>query len=239
METYNISEESPVTMYINGEKFVTLMCTPENLKELAVGHMINSGTVKALNDFLTIGACEDMKEIYIQAQNVNMDGNQLKIILGTGCGSGQDIKDKLDILPKVESDYNISLGLIRKAFIRMYKEAVKYHEHGGIHASSLLSNGVFITREDVARHNSHDKVTGYGVLNDVDFKKSVLITTGRISADMVYKAVNTEIPIICSRSNPTTLAVDIAEKCNITIVGRVMSKDMRVFTHKYRIVEEC
>jgi len=236
MNALNLSEEHPITIYVNGTNFVTLMCTPENLKDLAAGHLINSGIVKSMKDILIIMACDQEREIYINAPNANLNGNQLKQIITTGCSSGADISEKLKELPKIHSDHKVSIDEIKLSFKRMIKESKKYIEHGGIHSSSLVNGDFFITMEDVARHNSHDKVTGYAAMRDINFTKSMIITTGRISADMVYKAVNSNIPIICSLSNPTTLAVEIAQKCNITVVGRAMRPNMTVFTHNERVV---
>ena len=235
MNTLNLSEEYPITIYVNGTNFVTLMCTPEDLKDLAAGHLVNSGVVKSMKDILIIMACDDEREIYINAPNANLNGNKLKQIIVTGCSGGTDISEKLKDLPKIHSDHKVSIDEIKLSFKRMIMESKKYMEHGGIHSSALISGDFFVTREDVARHNSQDKVTGYALIRDIDLTKSMIITTGRISADMVYKAVNSNVPIICSLSNPTTLAVDIADKCNITVVGRAMRPNMTVYTNSQRV----
>ncbi len=231
----NLSEESPITIYLNGENIVTLMCTPENLKELAVGHLINSGIVKSMRDILIIRACDQEREIYINAQNVNLNGNQLRQIISTGCIGGADISEKIKNLPQIHSDHKVTIDEIKLSFKRMMRESKKYIEHGGIHSSALISGDFFVTMEDVARHNSHDKVIGFASIRSVDFINSMVISTGRISADMVYKAVNANVPIICSLSSPTTLAVEIAERCNVTVVGRAMKPNVGVYTHKERV----
>lgn len=235
MNTCILSEEAPVTLYVNGENLVTLMCTPEKIKELAAGYLLNSGIVKSMDDIHLIRACDkDEREISIQATGVDLAGNRLKQMVTTGCGGGQ-IGDRLKELPVIQSTHHVSVDQVRLSFKRMMKESIKYQEHGGIHASALVSDGFFVTLEDVARHNSHDKVTGYAAMRGVDFTKSMIITTGRISADMVYKAVNTQVPIICSLSIPTTLAVEIAAHCGITVIGRAMRPSFNIFTHPERI----
>ncbi|MDY0236458.1 MAG: formate dehydrogenase accessory sulfurtransferase FdhD [Gudongella sp.] len=236
LKLYDLSEEYPVTMYINGSKLLTLMCTPSDLKELAIGHLINTGIIKDFNDIQTVGACEDLRKVFIMAENVKEDKSMLKEMFSTGCGSGHDISDKLDTMPVVESYLRINLKRVQEAFTKMYKDAFRYQQHGGIHASAIVYNSEVVTKEDVARHNSHDKVTGYGAIRGWDLNKCVIITTGRISADMVCKAVNSRVPIICSRSNPTTLAVELANRCGITLIGRAMSKEITIFTHRERVV---
>lgn len=235
MKPITLSEEAPVTIYVNGQNVATLMCTPEKIKELAAGYLLNSGIVKNMDDIYLIHACDkDEREISIQAAGVDLEGNKLKQMVTSGCGGGH-IGDRLKELPVVQSTHHVNADEVRLSFKRMIKESSKYQEHGGIHASALVSDGFFITLEDVARHNSHDKVTGYAAIRGIDFTKSMIITTGRISADMVYKAVNTQVPIICSLSIPTTLAVEIAEHCGITVIGRAMRPAFQVFTHPERI----
>lgn len=236
MNVLNLSEEHPITIYVNGINYATLMCTPESLKDLAVGHIINSGIVKSMKDILIVMACDDEREIYITAQNINLEGNQLKQMIVTGCSHGADISEKLKELPKIHSDYKVSLDEIKFNFKRMIKGSKKYKKHGAIHSSALVGNEFFVVKEDVARHNSHDKVVGYALIRDIDITRSMIITTGRISADMVYKAVNSNVPILCSLSNPTTLAVEMADRCNITIVGRAITPKVTVYTHNERVV---
>lgn len=237
MDTLNIPEEKPITLYVNGTNFVTLMCTPENLKDLAAGHLVNSGIVKNMKEILIIMACDEEREIYINAPSANLNGNKLKQIIATGCsgGGGADFSEKLKELTPIHSDYKVSLDEVKLNFKRMISESKKYIEHGGIHSSALISDDFFVTREDVGRHNSHDKVTGCALIRDIDISKSMIITTGRISADMVYKAVNSKVPIICSISSPTSLAVEIADKCNVTVVGRAMRPNITVYTHPERV----
>lgn len=235
MKACLLSEEVPVTIFVNGKNLTTLMCTPEKLKELAAGHLLNSGFVKSMDDIHLIRACDtDEREIHIQAAGVDLEGHRLKQMVTSGCGGGH-LHDRLKELPLIHSSHYVHADEVRLCFKRMIKESAKYQEHGGIHASALVSDGFFITLEDVARHNSHDKVTGYAAFRGVDFTKSMIITTGRISADMVYKAVNTQVPIIGSLSIPTTLAVEIAEHCGVTVIGRAMRPAFQVFTHPERI----
>lgn len=235
MCSFNLPEEHPITIYVNGTNFVTLMCTPENLKDLAAGHLINSGIVKSMKDIMIIMACDEEREIYVNAPNADLSGNELKQVVMTGCGSGANISEKLDKLPKIYSDHKVSADEIKLSFKRMIKESEKYKEHGALHSSALINGDFFVTKEDVGRHNSHDKVVGYAAIRDIDLTKSMVITTGRISADMVYKAVSSKVPIICSLSNPTKLAVQIGQKCGITIVGRCMKPNMNIYTHEQRI----
>lgn len=235
MIEFNLPEESPVTIYVNDENVATFMCTPEHLKELAVGYLITSGIIQSMKDILILRACDEEQEIYVNAPNATLNGNKLKQMITSGCGSGMNTIEKLNELPKVDSEHTVRLDEIQTNCKKMIQKADKYKEHGAIHSSALISENFFVAMEDIGRHNAQDKVTGYAAMRDVDFSKSMIITTGRISTDMVYKAVNSNIPIICSLSNTTTLAVEMANQCNITIVCRILRPSMAILTNKERI----
>ena len=235
VKDFNLSDEVPVSIFVNGECMATLMCTPEDLQDLALGHLLNAGLISGKTDITGCSVCKAEKEVYVSLNKVVEKGTRFSDVITTACGQGTDYLEVLDEMAPLDSDHEVTTFEIRQSFVRMIKESKKYIRHGGVHSSALVTRSTFITREDVARHNSHDKVTGRGLLENVDFKESMIITTGRISADMVFKARNAGVPIICSLSNPTLLAVQIAERFGITVIGRSMGKDMTVYTRDERI----
>ena len=100
-----LSEEFPVTINLNGEKLVTLMCTPTDLRELAIGHLINTGVVNSFSDIMTVAACEDLRQIYVMAENVTDRRYTLGDIYGTGCGSALDFPEEISQLAIGECDH--------------------------------------------------------------------------------------------------------------------------------------
>ncbi|WP_422486669.1 formate dehydrogenase accessory sulfurtransferase FdhD [Gudongella sp. DL1XJH-153] len=236
INSIELSEEFPVTINLNGSKLITLMCTPSDLRELAIGHLINTGVVKSFSDIMTVAACEDLRQIYVIAENVSDKRFSLKDVFGTGCGSICDIPEEFSELAVNISDVLVSFKRIRDAFSIMYQDSERYRRHGGIHASAIIYDKQVVTMEDVARHNTHDKVIGFATYKGWDIGKTTIITTGRISADMVFKSARAGVPVICSRSNPTSLAVELALKLGITLVGRAVSRNATVYTHKERVL---
>ena len=234
---FNLSEEAPVELIINGEKYLTFMCTPINLNELAAGHLYSSGLIDNVKDINSLAACDDIKKISVNmARTIDEGVFQLNNVLASSCGSGSQYNERFFQRPKNESSYEILLSKLKELAIEMFSNAELYKKHGGIHCAALSDgNKILALREDVGRHNAVDKVIGKGVFLEVDFNNSIIITTGRISTDMILKAVNTGIPIVVSRSIPTTMAYEIAERLGITIVGRIVSKEPVIYTHEKRI----
>jgi FdhD protein len=140
----------------------------------------------------------------------------------------------------------------------MFSRADMYRETGGMHCAALAvdlacrpasgpaasvqaedapeGSSYFVVREDVGRHNAVDKVLGRAFMDGVDFSASCILTSGRIAADMILKAVAAKVPVVVSRSIPTTTAFEIAEKANITVVGRIGSDQPIVYCGSVRIL---
>lgn len=234
----NICEETPVELLINKEKRLTFMCTPINLNELAAGHLYSSGIIHNIDEIYSLAACDDMKMILINtAKTIDISGLDLNNVLSSSCGSGSTFNEDFFNKSKNESSYKTSLSKIKELAIEMFENAKLYKKHGGVHCAALSDgNEILALREDVGRHNAVDKVIGKGLFLGVDFKNSIIMTTGRVSTDMILKAVNTQTPVVVSRSIPTTMAYEIAEKLGITIVGRIISKEPVVYTHGERII---
>ncbi|MFT9496327.1 formate dehydrogenase accessory sulfurtransferase FdhD [Anaerosolibacter sp.] len=236
----NICEEAPVDLILNGQKLVTFMCTPMNLKELALGHLYSRGLIKKTQDVLTLAACEDMKKIYVITSNKIVDEEySISSVLTSSCGSGTIFTERLVNGGKNDSVYTITVEKLKGLSVEMLKKAELYKKMGGMHCACLSDgNKIAILREDVGRHNAVDKVIGKALFQEIDFSKALIFTTGRISLDMVLKAVAAGFPIIVSRSIPTNLALDLADELGITIVGRVVSSQPIVYTHRQRIICE-
>ncbi len=232
-----VCEEAPVELIVNKSTLLTFMCTPKNLNELAVGHLFTSGIINKLEDIYTLGACDNVKKIYITlGMDIIESGFQLNTVLASSCGSGAHFTEDFYKKPINNSSFTVSMSNVKELTKEMFSKAELYKSHGGVHCACLPDgNEMLALREDVGRHNAVDKVIGRGVFLGCDFSKSLLISTGRISTDMILKAVNIGIPIIATRSIPTSLALDIAKRFNITIIGRAVSNNPVVYNGFSRV----
>jgi|AntRauTorckE6833_2_1112554.scaffolds.fasta_scaffold04294_4 FdhD protein len=233
----NVCEETPIDLTVNGKNIVTFMCTPQNLKELAVGYLYIQGIINEVDEINYLAACEDMDTI-----NVGVNGNiddsygKLKDVLASSCGKALD-DDKLRDLGKVDSKIKISLSKIKKMAKKMFSDTVLYKKTGGVHCAAISDyNDLIDLKEDVGRHNAVDKIVGQSILKKLDFANCIIFTSGRISSDMVLKVATSKFPIVVSRSIPSSLALEIAEKANITVIGRIMRREPIIYTKPERII---
>ncbi len=209
-------------LVVNEKHLTTFMCTPAHLKELAVGHLTARRLVDSLVDIHMLGACDDMRKIYVRiAQKIPEAELTLGHIIPSACGSGSVIQSQSLQGEKIDSDFKINPDVLRSSIAEMHHRAERYKETGGLHSAALVDgNKIVEVQEDVGRHNAIDKIIGAAVLKKINLEKSALITTGRLSSDIVLKAIGGGVPVLASRSIPTSMALELAETVGITLVGR-------------------
>lgn len=231
-----VIEEITLTIYINGGEFVSMMGTPLNQDWLAVGFLMNEGIIKDLGEIKEViitpdGCCIDVwldKEVDLPN----------KMILTSGCGGGltsDDPNPGISPLPVVEL---ISPEIILEALNTLQTKDSLYAKARGVHAAGLLDpeTGKLIqVAEDIGRHNTIDKIHGASLLQGIETEGKALITTGRISSEMLRKAAFMGCPIIASRTSPTSAAVDLANDWQITLVGYARHGKLRVYCYPERL----
>ena len=250
--------ETPVELSANGKRVAVLMCTPERLEDLAAGHLFTRGMLNDPSRVLTIGACVNLRVANVVAPGaIEEDRLGLATVIASGCGSSSVIADAA-ALGEIPEGYAVPLARLKEWSKIMFLRALMYRETGGMHCAALavdstgraaggLAAGAqavdapegtsyFVVREDVGRHNAVDKVLGRAFMDGVDFSAPCILPSGRIAADMILKAVAAKVPVIVSRSIPTTTAFEIAEKAGVTVVGRIGSDQPIVYCGSVRIL---
>ncbi len=226
--------ETPVVIRVNGQEWLTLLCTPRNLKELAVGLLYNEGVISGLDDLLMLRACDSETEI--DACITGELPSPRRLTITSGCGRGVTYRDIRG------GDFSLPPGptLAPERVISLMKELQRkselYRTAGGIHSSGIgTEDGLIWVAEDVGRHNTLDKLKGYCLLNEIPTEGKVILTTGRISSEMLYKAARMGVPIVASLTSPTDLAVRMAREWGITVIGYVRARGFRVYAGFERI----
>ncbi len=233
--------EHPLTFYINHHEFITLLCTPNNLCELAFGLLYSEGFIHHKDDvletFLDVkeGICRIMIDKDIDIIN-RLHGKRVRT---TGCGKGTIFYRMIDKLKakKIKTDYKINKNIIFQMSKTLNQKSHLFLETGGVHASMLVKDNKTIAfSEDVGRHNTIDKVVGQAIIQEIDLKNTALFTTGRISSEMLLKTLKAKIPIIISRSAPTDLAVQLAKEYDVTLIGFARGERMNIYHDVKRVI---
>jgi FdhD protein len=236
-------QESLVRIFVNGEFFSSLLCTPRDVRELTVGWMFSQGHIESINEIAALGACEDMQDIHIQLSNGGYkERDRTQIIKTSACMGGEiSYKQFFKDTPKLRRGPQVSLEDVRSLMKKTLSMTPSYKETGGIHCASLASvmdKQVIACFEDIGRHNAVDKMIGRMLLTGLAPEDKLLLTSGRISSEMVLKAAHSRIPIIATITTSTDLAVRIAEEADLTLVGRALSRSPIVWCGRKRILDE-
>lgn len=230
-----ITEEILLCIHVNGKELATFMCTPHEPDELALGFLRSEGIIHSLDEVrvLTIsnnGTCVD-----IWLDRSEFQAPQRRIVT-SGCGGGVTFDDLTSRHEPLDGLASLSPEQVFDRMRELYKAGQLYHATQGIHTSALSDgNQLLLVAEDVGRHNTIDRLWGKALKRKLPTKGLVLLATGRISSEMLVKAVKMQVPIVASRTSPTSLSIALAEAWNITVIGYVRRNSLRVYTASHRI----
>jgi FdhD protein len=240
LEEKETIKEIPLTIFLNEEELVTLLCTPRDLKYLAIGFLATSGFIKKKEDIEKISIDEEKGVIKVDVRDSSvLLKNFSKRIITSGCGKGTLFYELSDTLgcSIVESDTKIKQKEIFALMREFQKNSSLFKKTGGVHSAALCKDGVIVKRnEDIGRHNAIDKIFGECFLKGIPMGDKTMLTSGRISSEIVLKVAKWSIPIIISRCAPTHLAVKLAEKLKLTLIGFVRGESMNIYTNPQRVV---
>jgi len=227
--------EKPVSLTVNGQVWLTFMCTPSHLNALAVGFLYNEGVINSSDDIASVKTCANNENIDVW---LNFSIEEPKDWRRTsGCTGGLTSENaQHNTTPILNGDVISPQKIIRMVSDLFEKQQI-YRQVGGAHTSILSDGeGSFIMAEDIGRHNTLDKIAGRYILEHIDFRNRILITTGRVSSEMLQKAAKIKATFVISRTSPSSLSVDLACKWGITLVGYARRDRFNIYSHPERIV---
>jgi FdhD protein len=228
--------ETPVALTVNGQVWLSFMCTPVDLEALAVGFLFNEGVIQSMTDVADVRVCEHGDNVDVW---LNFAAEQPTNWRRTsGCTGGVTA---VDLLAKPEVSFAAnSLRVEPEAIGRLvellFESQSLYRETGGVHTSAL-SDGVevLLAAEDIGRHNTLDKIAGLCLMKGVTSAGRILVTTGRISSEMLQKAARLGAPILISRTSPSSLSIEMAERYGITLIGYARRQRFNVYSNGQRV----
>jgi FdhD protein len=222
-----VVEEVPVWLEINGRPAVTWMCTPDLLEELAVGWLHGEGYVDSADDLRLRPCATDLGFWATLAPErigaVEAEGR--RPVLASGCGAVSTfLADPATVHPSPARGSAPDPAVLRGLFKDLFARGARYKDTGGIHAAALTDGASLLFHaEDIGRHNAVDKVVGAALLAREKVAGLGLLVTGRISAELAWKGARAGIVYIATPSVPSTLAVEIARRTGMVLVGRAVS----------------
>ncbi len=235
-----IVEEVPFTLIVDDKELVTLLCMPADLEDLAMGFLFTSGLIRKKEDIRKIIIDHQRWIAHVELSNDTIAKEMIfKRIYTSGCGRGTLFYEPLDLInrSKVVSDLKIEAAMISSLAADFQKRSEIYLRTGGAHSAALAdNNAILIFREDIGRHNAIDKVIGDRLKEDNSFEGMIMITSGRLSSEVIFKTQKCAIPIVVSRSAPTNQAVKLARDMGITLVGFARGDRMNIYSHDERII---
>lgn len=229
-----IAIEKRLKVSVNGKEVLSLYCTPLMIRELVVGMLMTEDIIKGswCAERMSIEYGEDISVDVPAEGEVSTDG----AVITSGCIGGITFPKRLT-LQKIEDPFRIKIFTLKELFRRFQNTSELYKMTGCVHSAGLSDgNEIFCLAEDIGRHNAVDKVIGYAILENIPFNGKIMLASGRLSSEIVSKCAKWGIPMVASRTSPTSLALDIAEKSGITVVGFIRADRLNVYTNPQRLI---
>lgn len=230
-EQRHLVEERPLRLVVNGRDLATLVASPHQLTFLVAGFFRLQGFVTALDDFLVLGVCADQGVANIRLRNELPV--ELRPTLTSGCGTGISFNLPDSCSRPLVANGSIAPETVFNLMRQMFQRAERYALHGGCHSAAVGDDsGLLLHAEDLGRHNTLDRIAGEALFRSLDLSGKILVTSGRISTEMVAKAARLGLVAIASRTSPTDLAVEMAEAAGIALLGYVRGHSCQVFSQQ-------
>jgi len=232
-QTSQIPLEQAVTLIVNGKPWMDMLCTPALIAELAVGFLYNERLINAAKDVTRVHVCDTADFVEIDtASPINKPTTWIKT---TGCGGGQTAQR----LEQPEAPELREVSLSAKAVASLLAEFMQVQDaqttSRGVHCSAI-SDGehILMLADDIGRHNTLDKLMGFILLQKPSLKPSILLTTGRISSEMLQKSARMGVSVVISLTSPNTFTVQLAKDWGMTLIGYARGARFNVYSHPER-----
>lgn len=234
--------EFPVTVKINGQEFVTMVCTPEYIEDMVIGYLASEGIIRKYEEIKEIWFQEKEGYVHVKTDKLNpyyQEFQNKRYITSCCGGSRQGFVFVNDALTAKKME-NMTVRLTPEDCFRLMKDlqqsAVTFQQTGGVHNAALCDvNGLVLSRMDIGRHNALDKIYGYCLKNGISLEGKAIVFSGRISSEILLKVAKIGCELILSKSAPTELALELAEGLGITTVGFIRNDSMNIYTCPDRI----
>jgi FdhD protein len=234
-----VAREFPLTIILNDRELVTLLCSPADLRNLAIGFLSSEGLLTNKEDIKKVLVDEARGVVRVESSDGKGDADAVfKRFISSGCGRGASFYSAADVagVSRIQSDITVSRFEVAALFREFQHRSELYHSTGGVHSAALCdSKSIIAFSEDVGRHNAVDKIFGKCFLEGISTDDRLVLTSGRISSEILLKVARRRIPVLASKSAPTDLGVKLAKDMGITLLGFVRGSRMNVYANEWRV----
>jgi FdhD protein len=224
--TDTVATEHDLRIFLNDKHCADLVCTPCNLEELAIGYLYSSGAILNKNNIIDPELTDDNEAIYVKTTQKNPTG-----------------KASLPLQAPFETAAykpNVALSKLLSCMESFLNKSKTFQLTGSVHSCALVHNSSLkCFMEDIGRHNAFDKTIGAALRADILLDEAIVLTTGRIPADMMMKIINSRIPIAVTRSAPTDAAIELAKQHGITLCGFARGSRINIYNGKERVIVQA
>jgi FdhD protein len=234
---HKVISEAEVALTVNGNNWLSFMCTPSDLEALAVGFLFNEKIIQSRVEIASVHVCAsgDIVDVWLDHAAEKPD----HWLRTSGCGAGVTRPEASQPVSRPISAIHISPDNLINNMDLLVKSQIVYHEARGIH-SSAISDGrrIFYQVEDIGRHNTLDKLAGFLVFQPAVISPFIILTTGRVSSEMLNKSARMGADIVISRTSPTTRSIQLADVSGITLIGYARRTELFVYSHPERLLPQ-
>lgn len=243
-EGCDVAVEAPLTIDIGDLDSFTLLCTPDDKAAMTVGFLFSEGVIDGMDDVESLGECADDPNVMRvglapRSPRAHGEGRHLLIVSSCGMCGSESIEDRVAALPRVGETLTVPVTTLWSVQQAMRRRQTLFDRCGGTHAASIFDAGgeIVAFAEDIGRHNALDKAIGRCLIDGRSPAGLGAALSGRVSLEMVGKAARAGIEVIAAVSAPTSLALDAAEHCGITLCAFVRETRATVFTGPSRVID--
>jgi FdhD protein len=232
----DVVKELPVSIFLNGRELVTTLCSPAALDRLAVGMLAAEGIIDSRSEIKELSVDADAGTVWVEtAGGKNIDRSlAFKPLVASGGGKGGGLHPPP--ISKIDSKMTLETSRIRALVAAFLERSDVYRSTGGVHGAALCdSKEIILFHDDIGRHNAIDKVFGECILEEISLDNRCLITSGRVSSEILLRVARRGVPILISKAAPTNLGVALAERLSVTIVRSMRDGSINVYSHDWRI----
>ena len=235
-----LTEEITLKLYSGERRVATILCSPADLEDLVRGFLFSLGVIERPEQVLGLVVNRATWTAFLELDpQVAEDLPVLSGVVGSGCGSLPPPELRESPPPLPDDGLVFPASRVRELMGEFARRSQVHLRTGGVHSAALADEGgIRIFREDIGRHNAVDKVIGRGLAEGVEFPHCLILSSGRISSEILLKAVRCRAPVLVSRAAPTDRSVELARSFNLTLAGFARGPRMNLYAAPQRIVTE-